>query len=81
MNITVLTAAGIQALSELYPDWRIWADDDSRWHACRKGGYVQDYHSGSAAFSVHAGGPAELAGMLRWQEAIDTHGPFACSSA
>lgn len=78
MNGTVLTAAGIQALSELFPDWRIWAED-SRWHACRRGGYVQNYHSGSPAFSVHATDPAELAGLLRWQEAIDAHGPFACS--
>ena len=81
MNITVLTAAGIQALSELFPGWRIWAEDDSRWHACRKGGYVQGYNAGSAAFSVHAADPAELAGLLRWQQAIDAHGPFACSIA
>jgi hypothetical protein len=79
MNVTVLTAAGIQALSELFPDWRIWAEDDSRWHACRRGGYVQNYHAGSGAFSVHASDAAELAGLLRWQEAIDAYGPFACS--
>jgi hypothetical protein len=80
MNGTVLTAAGIQALSELFPDWRIWADDAS-WHACRKGGYLQGYHQGSGAFAVHASDAAQLAGLLRWQEAIDTHGPFACSTA
>jgi hypothetical protein len=78
MNRKVLTAAGIQALSELFPDWRIWAEGDSGWHACRKGGYIQGYDSGSAAFSVHAGDPVELAGLLRWQEAIDRYGPFAC---
>jgi len=81
MNVTVLTAAGIQALSELFPDWRIWVEADSGWHARRRGGYIQDYHSGSAAFSVHASGPAELAGLLRWQEAIDHYGPFACATA
>jgi hypothetical protein len=81
MNRKVLTAAGIQALSELFPDWRIWAEADSGWHACRKGGFVQNYDSGAAAFSVHASGPAELAGLLRWQEAIDHYGPFACVTA
>lgn len=79
MNDTVLTAAGIQALSKIFPDWRIWVEDDARWHAYRKGGYVQDYDTGSAAFAVHASDAAELAGLLRWQEAIDAHGPFGCS--
>lgn len=81
MSMTVLMAAGVQALSELFPEWRIWAENDSKWHACRRGGYVQDYHTGSAAFAVHASDAAELAGLLRWQEAIDAYGPFACSTA
>lgn len=78
MSAAVLTNAGVQALTELFPDWRIWADD-TRWHAYRRGGYIQDYRHDSAAFSVHASSPAELAGLMRWQEAIDSYGPFTCS--
>jgi hypothetical protein len=75
----VLTDAGVQALSELFPDWRVWAGRGAGWHACRRGGYVQDYLENSPAFAVHAGSAAELAGLIRWQEAIEAHGPFACS--
>jgi hypothetical protein len=78
MSASALTDAGVQALSELFPGWRIWAE--TGWHAYRRGGYIQDYQRNSAAFSVHAGCPAELAGLIRWQEAIDLHGPFVCSA-
>ena len=80
MSGAVLTEAGVQALTELFPDWRIWAEEDTGWHAYRRGGYIQDYQSNSAAFSVHADSPAELAGLMLWQEAIDSYGPFACST-
>jgi hypothetical protein len=79
MSAAVLTEAGVQALSELFPDWRIWAEDDTGWHAYRRGRYIQDYHENSAAFSVHDRSPADLAGLMRWQEVIELHGPFACS--
>ena len=81
MSAAVLTDAGVQALSELFPDWRIWAEADTGWHAYRRGGYIQDFQRHSAAFSVHAASPADLAGLIRWQEAIDQHGPFTCSTA
>jgi hypothetical protein len=80
MNVALLTDAGVQALSEAFPGWRVWAEEGTGWHACRRGGYIQDYRRGSPAFSVHAGNPAELAALLRWQEAIEAHGPFACST-
>jgi hypothetical protein len=80
MSAAVLTDAGIQALSELFPGWRIWAEDDTGWHAYRRGGYIQDYRKNSASFAVHASSPAELAGLMHWQEAIEEYGPFACSS-
>jgi hypothetical protein len=78
-NEAVLTDAGVQALSELFPGWRIWAGRGAEWHACRRGGYVQDYEENSPAFAVHACSAAELAGLIRWQEAIEAHGPFTCS--
>jgi hypothetical protein len=79
MGAEVVTAAGIQALSRLFPGWRVWADNDTSWHAYRRGGYVQHRSAGAPAFSVHAGSPAELAGLLFWQDAVDAYGPFACS--
>jgi hypothetical protein len=79
MGAEVVTAAGIQALSELFPGWRIWANNDASWHAYRRGGYLQHRSAGAGAFSVHAGSPAELAGLLFWQDAFDAYGPFACS--
>jgi hypothetical protein len=79
MSTAVLTDAGVQALSELFPDWRIWAEADTGWHAYRRGGYIQDFGTNSPAFAVHADTPGDLAGLLRWQEAITEHGPFNCS--
>lgn len=75
MSHKILTLAGVQALGGLFPGWRIWADNDSQWHACRRGGYIQDYCAGSPAFSVHAASPAELAGLLVCQVAADATGP------
>jgi hypothetical protein len=79
MGAEVVTAAGIQALSRLFPGWRVWADNDTSWHAYRRGGYVQQRSDGAPAFSVHADSPAELAGLLFWQDAVDEYGPFACT--
>ena len=75
----VLADAGVEALAELYPHWRIWADAGTGWHARRRGGFIQDYHQGAPAFSVHAPSASALAGQLRWQEAAETHTPFGCS--
>jgi hypothetical protein len=77
MCAAILTDAGLQALAELFPGWKIWTDAHG-WHARRNGGFIQDYHYGAPAFSVHANGPAELAAQLRWQQAAETHTPFGC---
>lgn len=79
MRAAVLTRAGIDALAGIFPHWRIWADQDTGWHACRRGGYIQEYHQGAPAFSVHAASAAELAAQLRWQQAAEAHTPFDCS--
>jgi hypothetical protein len=80
MSTAVLADAGVEALAELYPLWRIWANPDTGWHACRRGGFIQNYHQGAPAFSVHAATAGELAGQLRWQEAAEAHAPFGCAS-
>jgi hypothetical protein len=80
MRAAVLAEAGVEALAELFPRWRIWADGNSRWHAARRGEFIQGYHQGAPAFYVHAASAAELAGQLRWQEAAETHAPFGCSA-
>lgn len=80
MGAAVLADAGVEALAELFPQWRIWVDRETGWHACRRGGFIQDYHQGAPAFSVHAATVSELAAQLRWQEAADTHAPFGCST-
>jgi hypothetical protein len=79
MCAAVLADAGVEALGVLFPHWRIWADADTGWHACRRGGFIQDYHQGAPVFSVHAGTAGDLAAQLRWQEAAETHAPFGCS--
>jgi hypothetical protein len=77
----VLTRAGVEALSGLFADWRIWADEHG-WHARRRGdGYLQAYRRGAPAFCVHAVSAGELAAQLRWQQAADMHAPAGCSSA
>jgi hypothetical protein len=79
MCAAVLTDAGVEALAELFPRWRIWVDQHTGWHACRRGGFIQNFHQGAPAFSVHAGAASDLAVQLRWQEAADLHAPFGCS--
>jgi hypothetical protein len=80
MCAALLADAGVEALGELFPRWRIWVDLDTGWHACRRGGFIQDYHQGAPAFSVHASSAGELAAQLRWQQAAETHAPFGCST-
>jgi hypothetical protein len=80
-NTDVLTRAGVEALSGLFTDWRIWADQHG-WHARRRSdGYMQAYQPGAPAFCVHAVSAEELAAQLRWQQAADTHAPAGCASA
>ena len=79
MRATVLADAGVEALEQLVPRWRIWADTDTGWHAYRRGEFIQDYHDGAPAFYVHAPSAGELAGQLTWQEAAQKHAPFGCS--
>ena len=79
MGAAVLADAGVEALGEIFPGWRIWADLDTGWHACRRGGFIQDYHQGAPAFYVHAASVGELAVQLRWQEAAEAHAPYGCS--
>src|SRR5258708_20685686 len=81
MSAAVLADAGVEALAELYPRWRVWANADTGWHACRRGGFIQDYHQGAPAFSVHAASASQLAGQLPWQEAPEMHAPFGCPPA
>jgi hypothetical protein len=71
MRAAVLHEAGVEALAQLFPRWRIWADADSGWHASRRGAFVQDYRAGAPSFSVHAPSAAELAGQLISQEATE----------
>lgn len=76
----VLVSAGLEALSGLFPDWRIWSDDHG-WHARRRdSAYEQGYRRGAPAFCVHADSPLDLAAQLRWQQAADAHAPFGCSA-
>ncbi len=43
----VLTQAGVEALSGLFTDWRIWTDEHG-WHARRRDdGYLQAYRRGA----------------------------------
>jgi hypothetical protein len=66
-----LTRARIGALSELFPDWRIWLDQRG-WHARRRETvYLQGLEPGVPAFSVHAETSTGLAMQLYWQEAAD----------
>jgi hypothetical protein len=78
---SVLARARLDALAEMYPDWRVWADDHG-WHARRRDdGFLQGYRSGAEAFCVHAGSAPGLAAQLCWQQAATTHAPGGCSAS
>jgi hypothetical protein len=81
MRAAVLADAGVEALAQLFPRWRIWADADSGWHASRRGVFVQDYRDGAPVFSVHAPSAGELAGQLIWQEAAEAPRRLAAPAA
>jgi hypothetical protein len=66
-----LARARIGALSEMFPDWRIWLDQCG-WHARRRETvYLQGLEPGMPAFSVHADTSTGLAMQLYWQQAAD----------
>jgi hypothetical protein len=72
-----LTGAAVEALTDEFPGWRIWADGCG-WHAFRRGPYIQQFQRGAPAFAVHASGPVQLAAQLCWQQACDRHAPRGC---
>jgi Resolvase, N terminal domain len=74
----VLARARIEALTELFPAWRVWLDQHG-WHARRRDPtYLQLRLDGAPAFSVHADTPTDLAAQLCWQQAADQHTPHGC---
>jgi hypothetical protein len=75
---SVLTRACIEALSGVFPDWRIWLDHHG-WHARRRASaYLQGYWLGAPAFCVHADTAVDLAAQLRWQQSAEAHAPSGC---
>ena len=77
----VLARARAEALSRLFPGWRIWLDH-AGWHARRHDvSYLQLHHDGAPAFSVHAASSVDLAAQLCWQQAADQHAPDGCPAA
>jgi Resolvase, N terminal domain len=75
----ILAGARLDALSGLYPGWRIWLDSRG-WHARRRGEYLQGYRSGAPAFHVRADTATDLAAQLCWQQAADAHAPEGCQA-
>ena len=74
----VLARARAEALSGLFPAWRIWLDQ-AGWHARRRqANYLQVRRKGAPAYSVHADSPTALAAQLCWQQAADEHAPNGC---
>ncbi len=74
----VLAQARVEALSGLFPAWRIWLDQ-AGWHARRRqANYLQVCRKGAPAYSVHADSPTALAAQLCWQQAADQHAPNGC---
>jgi hypothetical protein len=77
----VLARARVEALSQLFPGWRIWLDH-AGWHARRRDvRYLQAHAEGAPTFSVHADSAADLAAQLCWQQAADRPIPDGCSVA
>ncbi len=65
----------VEAVSELFPGWRIWLDRHG-WHGRRRDAvYLQICRDGVPAFAVHADTAASLALQLCWQQAADRHTP------
>lgn len=75
----VLGRARVEALSGLFPDWRIWLGH-AGWHARRRGAYMRALHRGAPAYSVHSDSLAGLGTQLCWQQAADQHAPDGCTT-
>jgi hypothetical protein len=75
---STLTRARLDALSDLFPDWRIWLDSHG-WHARRRGAHLQVYRPGAPAFHVRADTATELAAQLCWQQAAEAYTPQGCA--
>jgi hypothetical protein len=77
----VLARARLEALTALFPGWRIWLDR-AGWHARRRSdGYLQAYQAGAPVFHVRAANALDLAAELCWQEAADQHAPEGCPTS
>jgi hypothetical protein len=77
----ILDQAGVEALAEMFPQWRVWADERG-WHARRQvgEGYAQSRRAGVPVYYVTAQSAAGLAAQLCWQQAADAHTPQGCST-
>jgi hypothetical protein len=76
---STLTRAQLEALTGLFPNWRIWLDSHG-WHACRRGGHLQMFWLGAPAFHVRADSATELVAQLCWQHAARAHASQGCAS-
>lgn len=76
---STLTRARLEALTGLFPQWRIWLDHNG-WHARRRDGHLQVFRLGAPTFHVKAETATELAAQLCWQQAADAHVPQGCAS-
>jgi hypothetical protein len=75
----VLAQARLEALTGMFPDWRIWLDRNG-WHARRRDGFVQGYRVGAPAFHVRAASAVDLAAQLCWQQAAEAYAPDGCQA-
>jgi hypothetical protein len=75
---STLTRARLDALSELFPAWRVWLDRHG-WHARRRDAHLQVFRPGSPAFHVRADTATELAAQLCWQQAAEAYTPQGCA--
>jgi hypothetical protein len=80
-NWNVLAKAQLEAMTGLFPGWRIWLDARG-WHARRRtDGFVEQFRPGAPAFHVQASSAVDLAAQLCWQRAADEHAPRGCEAA
>jgi hypothetical protein len=75
---STLTRARLDALSELFPHWRVWLDRHG-WHARRRDPHLQVFRPGAPAFHVRADTATELAAQLCWQQAAEAYTPQGCA--
>jgi hypothetical protein len=73
----VLAQARLEALTGLFPGWRIWLDRNG-WHARRCDTFLQRRQPRAPAFHLSAGTALELAAQLCWQQAADAAAAEDC---